>query len=97
MESPERQRSTACFLAERFLARCTPEALATIIEGDRAAAEAMAIGFLEAIYVPDDEVFFALLEAQNAELIAQMSERFGLAYYRVLPATSIRWASRGAS
>lgn len=77
------------FMAERYLPASTPETLAAEVERDRAAARAMAIRHLQAIYVPADETCFSLYEAPSAEFVTEASDRFALGYRRVLPAISI--------
>ncbi len=77
------------FLAERYLSALTPEALASQVDHDRAAARAMSIRHVQTIYVPADETCFTLFEADSLELVTETSDRFGLGYRRVVPAIAI--------
>ena len=74
------------FLAERYLPLHSPEALASQVDQDRAAARAMSIRHIQTIYVPADETCFTLFEAASLELVTQTSDRFELGYRRVVPA-----------
>lgn len=77
------------FLAERYLPFQTPEALASQVDRDRAAARAMSIRHVLTIHVPADETCFTLFEAASLELVTQTSDRFELGYRRVVRAIVI--------
>lgn len=77
------------FLAERYLPFQTPEALASLVDQDRAAARAMSIRHVLTIHVPADETCFTLFEAASLELVTQASDRFELGYRRVVRAIVI--------
>ena len=82
-------RPTPGFLAERYLAAQTPEALASQVDQDRAAATAMSIRHVQTIYVPADETCFTLFEAPSLERVIETSDRFALGYRRVVSALTI--------
>jgi hypothetical protein len=77
------------FLAERYLAVTSREALAFQVGRDRAAARAMAIRHVQTIYVPADETCFTVFEAASLELVTKTSDRFGLGYRRVVAAITL--------
>jgi len=77
------------FLAERYLAVTTCEALASQVGRDRTAARAMSIRHIQTIYVPADETCFTLFEAASLELVTETSDRFGLGYRRVVAAITL--------
>jgi hypothetical protein len=77
------------FLAERYLPRQSPEALASRVDQDRAAARAVSIRHVLTIHVPADETCFTLFEAASLELVIQTSDRFELDYRRVVHAIVI--------
>ncbi len=80
-----------CFLAERFVPRHTPDVLASAIASCSAAGgEAPHFRLLQAIYVPDDETCFALLEATTAEDVARASAAYQLGFHRAKAALSIQ-------
>jgi hypothetical protein len=84
------------FLAERYLTeRATEQELVSLIERDRAAAAAMSVRHVQAIYVPADETCFTLFEAPSADLVAAASDRFGLGFRRVCRAVTIYTPSAG--
>lgn len=85
------------FLAERYLAVTTREALASQVGRDRSAARAMSIRHIQTIYVPADETCFTLFEAASLELITEASDRFGLGYRRVVAAITLDSPESGSS
>ena len=82
------------FLAERYLPLHSPEALASQVDQDRAAARAVSIRHVLTIHVPADETCFTLFEAASLELVTQTSDRFELGYRRVVPAIVIESAGQ---
>ena len=89
MHLPGEPSRAGRFLAERYLAAPTAEALVSLVARDQAAARAMSIRHIQAIYVPDDETCFTLFEAPSLELVTETSDRFGLGYRRVVLAIVI--------
>jgi Protein of unknown function (DUF4242) len=87
----------ASFLAERYYPEpSTQEAIAALTESQCAAARAMDIRLIKAIYVPADETCFALFESPSRERVMEASERFGLGYNRVMPAIAVGCANTGS-
>lgn len=82
------------FLAERYLPLHSPEALASQVDQDRAAARAVSIRHVLTIHVPADDTCFTLFEAASLELVTQTSDRFELGYRRVVPAIVIESAGQ---
>jgi len=73
------------FLVELYLAR--PEG-DTIAELARSAAEAVSrsggpVRYLSSIFVPEDETFFLLYEANTLEDVRQAAARAGLEFERI--------------
>ena len=93
----ENIRAAVHFLAERYLPLQTPQALASQVDQDRAAAHAMSIRHIQTIYIPADETCFTLFEAASLELVIQTSDRFELGYRRVVPAIVIGSAGQEPS
>ncbi len=85
------------FLAERYLAIASREALASQVGHDRTAARAMSIRHIQTIYVPADETCFTLFEAASPELGTETSDRFGLGYRRVVAAIMLDSPEPGSS
>jgi hypothetical protein len=85
------------FLAERYLAVTSREALASQVGRDRTAARAMSIRYIQTIYVPADETCFTLFEAASLELVTETSDRFGLGYRRVVAAITLDSPEPGSS
>jgi hypothetical protein len=73
-----------CFLAERYMAHVSSQALLSAVEGDRFAAEASSMRHVQTIYVPDDETCFTLFAAQSAQAIDESSRHFELGYRRIM-------------
>jgi len=90
-----------CFLAERYMAHVSKEALLSAVEGDRFAAEASSMRHVQTIYVPDDETCFTLFAAHSARAIDESSRRFELGYRRIMlalvPGEDVTRAHRQAS
>ena len=89
MNLPGEPSRVGRFLAERYLSAPTAEALASLVNRDRAAARATSVRHIQTIYVPADETCFTLFEAASLELVTETSDRFGLGYRRVVPAITI--------
>ena len=89
MDLPGEPSQAGRFLAERYLPAPTAEALASLVDRDRAAARAMSIRHIQTIYVPADETCFTLFEAPSLELVTETSDRFGLGYRRVVAAITL--------
>lgn len=79
------------FLVEVFTPRLAAVDLAATEERARAAAERVsrkdvAVRYLRATYVPEDETCFFLFDAPSAELVAQASAVAGLVDGRIVEA-----------
>ncbi len=97
MNPPGQPSRAGRFLAERYLAVTTHEALASQVSRDRTAARAMSIRYIQTIYVPADETCFTLFEAASLELVTETSDRFELGYRRVVAAITLDSPEPGSS
>jgi hypothetical protein len=84
------------YLIELYLPRT--DALVAIERGEsaRAAAEEMtrqgtAVQFRRSIFVPDDETYFVLFEAESADAVRETARRAQLPCERVSVAVSQSW------
>jgi hypothetical protein len=90
MDVPGWEPTLRCLLAERFVPRRTPDVLESVIAECGMAGRVAGFQLIQAIYVPDDETCFALLEAPTTEDVAQGSEVHRLGFGRARRAVSIQ-------
>jgi hypothetical protein len=95
MDAPGWEPTLQCLLAERFVPRSTPEVLASVIASCTASGQDSGIRLLQAIYVPDDETCFALLQASTAEDAALVGALQRLGFHRAKAALSIQLGRPG--
>ncbi len=91
----------ADFLAEVYTPRLDGAALARLVAGLKAAAEAMSadgfrVRYLRSILVPEDETCFHLFEAESAEAIYEAGRHAGLTFDRVAAAVEPVTSEGGA-
>jgi hypothetical protein len=82
------------YLAELYLPRGDEAALADAAMRAGAACKALAsegrnVGYLQTIFVPQDEICFHLYEAQAADDVGEASRRAEIAYERIVRAISL--------
>ena len=90
------------FLVEVFAPRLAAVDLAAAEERARAAAERVsgkdvAVRYLRATYVPEDETCFYLFDAPSAQLVAQATADAGLGDGRIVEALERSTQRRGGS
>jgi hypothetical protein len=79
------------YLAELYLPRSGSDGLRDAARRARAAAkeltaEGTAVRYLRSIFVPQDETYFLLYEAESAGAVAEASARAGIAVERIVDA-----------
>jgi len=82
------------YLAELYLARRTGLGVDTIAARLREAVEEISaagthVVFLQSIYVPDDETWFGLFEAESTDAVEEAARRAGLSCERIAPAACL--------
>jgi hypothetical protein len=79
------------YLAELYLPRSGSDGLHDAARRARTAAkeltaEGTAVRYLRSIFVPQDETYFLLYEAESADAVAEASARAGIAVERIVDA-----------
>lgn len=88
------------FVVELYASRVKPDEVERIVERARGAAdelrsEALDIGFIRSLFVPDDETCLFLFEAASVETVREAMERAGIAFERITEAVSDGPLDRG--
>lgn len=81
----------AKYLAELYVPRAGSDGLRDATRRARAAAKEMtdqgtAVRYLRSIFVPEDETYFLLYEADSASAVAEASARAGIEVERIVDA-----------
>jgi hypothetical protein len=81
------------FVVELYASRVDPHQVERTIERARGAAdelrsEALDIGFIRSLFVPDDETCLLLFEAASVVTVREAMERAGIAFERITEAVS---------
>ena len=75
-----------CYLPAKGDVRASESSTRARAAAHDLAREGAQVRFVRSIYVPQDETFFLLYEAQSADLAAEANARAGLEYERIVEA-----------
>jgi hypothetical protein len=92
---PAHEPAVTTFLVERYWPGVSEADLgAAVLRAHRSAATMLRQGkrvrYMQATLVPDQETVLCLIEAESAELVAELNERARIPYDRIAEAVAVR-------
>jgi hypothetical protein len=89
MNRPGRSGPISCYLAEGYLSAHDPETFESLVTELRTANQTSRFRLLQAIYVPDDETCFVLIQARTADDVLRDAATPHLRFHRAKAALRV--------